>query len=260
MPPVPKPPKSKTKVTPTEGQSKRNRNLIIVVAVAAVVVVVLIVGAIAFTGGGSSSSSDATSTSSSTTTNDPLALVKGIPQSGTVLGDPAKAKATLLLYEDLQCPFCREFTEGALPTLINEYVRTGKYNVDWRGLAFLGADSEKALKIALAAGKQNKLWDVIQLFYANQGEENSGWVTDATVDKILAQVPGLDAARVKQDAASAAIAKQVAQIQAEAQTNNVTGTPSFFIITGANKPYQIQAGSLTSPDAFRPALDDALSG
>ena len=259
MPPVPKPPKSKTKAPPPKDQSKRNRNLIIAVAAAAVVVVVLIVGAVAFTGGSSSSSSD-TTTSSSATADGPLAVVRGIPQNGTVLGNPAKAKATLLLYEDLQCPFCREFTEGALPTLIDEYVRTGKYKIDWRGLRFLGPDSEKALKIALAAGKQNKLWEVIGLFYANQGEEISCWVTDELVVMVLAQVPGLDAAKVKKDAASAEIAKQVAEIQAESQTNNVNGTPSFFIVTGANKPYQIQAGSLTSPDAFRPALDDALSG
>jgi protein-disulfide isomerase len=257
MPPVPKPPKAKNDASPS-----RNRNLIIAVVAAAVVAVVLIVGAIAFTGGGGNSGSEATASTSANgaTSGGADAVVKGIPQNGTVLGDTSKAKVTLLLYEDLQCPFCREFTEGALPTLIDEYVRSGKVKIDWRGMDFLGDDSKKALKIALAAGKQNKLWDVTELLYAHQGAENSGWVTDDLVDEVLAQVPGLDAAQVKKDAASAAIEKQAAEIQAEASANGVNGTPSFFIVTGVNKPYQIQAASLTSPDAFRPALDDALSG
>jgi hypothetical protein len=85
----------------------------------------------------------------------------------------------------------------------------------------------KALRIALAAGKQNKLWDVVGLLYADQGEENSGWVTDAKIDEILAQVPGLDAAKVKKDAQSAAITKQMQDLSAEATQNGVQGTPSF---------------------------------
>jgi len=39
----------------------------------------------------------------------------------------------------------------------------------------------------------------------------------------------------------------------------VQGTPWFFIAIGDEEPYAIQPTTLT-PDAFRPALDDALSG
>jgi protein-disulfide isomerase len=78
-----------------------------------------------------------------------------------MLGKP-DATTTLIVYEDIQCPFCREFTEGALPSIVDEYVRTGRVNVEWRGLGFIGPDSEKALRIALAAGKQNKQLQQIQ--------------------------------------------------------------------------------------------------
>ena len=140
-----------------------------------------------------------TGTTGSSTTNPALALVAGIPQNGTVLGKSG-ATVRMLQFEDLQCPICKRYTDDAFPAIVNEYVRTGRIKIDFRGLAFLGPDSLKALKIAMAAGLQNKLWQVVGLFYANQGAENSGWVTDSLIDQILAEVPGLDAAKVKVDA------------------------------------------------------------
>jgi protein-disulfide isomerase len=239
MPPVPKP---TTKKRP-------RRNLIIAVAAAVVVAGVLIVGSLVLGGSSGSSSSSADGT--------PVDIA-GIPQNGTVLGKPG-AKVTLLQYEDLQCPVCKDYTDAAFGAIVDEYVKAGKVNVDFRGLSFLGDDSKKALRIALAAGKQNKLWDVVGLFYAEQGTENTGWVTDAKIDEILAQVPGLDAAKVKADAESAEITRQIAALDAEAAASQVSGTPTFFIRIGTAAPYVLAPQSLT-PDAFRPALDDALGG
>jgi len=248
MPPVPKPPKSKQEKRP-------NRNLIVALAVAGVVAIALIVGSIVLTSG--SSTNAAATTGSGGSTGAPVALVAGIPQSGYLLGNP-KAATKMITFEDLQCPYCRMFTENALPAIIDEYVRPGRLRLDWRGLAFIGPDSTKALQIALAAGKQNKLWQVIGLFYEKQGTENTGWVTDQLIDQVLASVPGLDAAKVKADAKSPEIAKEIAALQDDAKANSVGGTPSFFIAKGLNQPYQIQVA--LTPEAFRPALNDALKG
>ena len=241
MPPLPKP-----RSRPDPGKRPR-RNLIIAVTVAAVVAAALIVGSVVL---------GRTSGSSSKTGSGPSVALTGIPQHGTVLGNP-EAKVELSQYEDLQCPICKEYTDAAFPAIVDEYVKTGKVKVDFRGLEFIGADSDKALRIALAAGKQNKLWDVVDLFYKEQQTENSGWVTDAKIDEILAQIPGLDATKVKADAQSADISKQIAAVQAEATARQVSGTPTFFIAIGKATPYALSPQSLT-PDAFRPALDDAL--
>jgi protein-disulfide isomerase len=249
MPPVPKPPSAKKSV---------NRNVVIAIVVAAVVAVALIVGSVVLTRGGGNNDASPATTGSSGSVAGPVALVAGIPQSGTTLGNP-QAATKMLVYEDLQCPYCRKFTDdGALPAIIDEYVKPGRLKLDWRGLAFLGPDSTKALEIALAAGKQNKLWEVIGLFYEKQGTENSGWVTDQVVDDVLASVPGLDAAKVKADAKSPEVQKQIAAIQDEAKVNKVGGTPSFFIVRGVNQPYQLQVA--LTPEAFRPAINDALKG
>ncbi len=190
-------------------------------------------------------------------TSAPVALVAGIPQSGMVLGNPA-AKVRMLQWEDIQCPVCKVYTDEALPAIVDEYVRPGKVKLDFRGLAFLGPDSVKALRISLAAGLQNKLWEVVGLFFENQGAENSGWVTDELVDEILAEVPGLDADKVKADADSATVTDQIEAAQAEATRLEVNGTPSFFIGVGEEPLYQIQPRDFI-PSEFRPALDDALA-
>jgi protein-disulfide isomerase len=250
MPPVPK---------PRTAKDGRNRTLLIALGAAAVVAAALIVGSIVLTGGGSSSSSSPeTTTTAAGAKPAALALIAGIPQNGTILGKPS-AQVRMLQYEDLQCPICKRYTDDVFPAIVNEYVKPGRLQLDFRGLAFLGADSEKAMRVALAAGKQNRLWDVVGLFYANQGEENSGWVTNAKIDEILGQVPGLDVAKVKKDAQSAAITQQLEQLSAEATQNGVQGTPSFFIARGVNQPFPVQITSLT-PDAFRSVLNEALQG
>ena len=250
MPPVPK---------PRSAKSGRNRTLLIAIGAAAVVAAALIVGSVVLTGGGEQLvlARDTTTTAAGAKPA-ALALIAGIPQNGTILGKPS-AQLRMLQYEDLQCPICKRYTDDAFPAIVNEYVKPGRLQLDFRGLAFLGPDSEKALRVALAAGKQNKLWDVVGLFYEDQGEENSGWVTDAKIDEILGQVPGLDVAKVKKDAQSAAITQQMEQLSTEATQNGVQGTPAFFIARGVNQPFPVQVASLT-PDAFRPVLNEALQG
>ncbi len=240
MPPVSKTPKSKP-----NGSVASRRTVGIAVALIAVAVIALVGGSLLL-GGGSSKPKASTA-----------ADISGIKQQATVLGNP-NAKVTMTLYEDLQCPICKEYTDAAFQGIVNRYVKTDKVKLDFHGMDFLGADSKTALRIALAAGKQNKLWDVVGLFYAEQGKENSGWVTDAKVDEILAKVPGLDAAKVKADAQSPEIEEQAAALQTQADASGVSGTPTFFLAIDKAAPYQISVQSFT-PDAFAPALDDALS-
>ena len=84
---------------------------------------------------------------------------------------------TLVEYADLQCPYCAQWSRETLPVLVDEYVATGKLRIVFHGLAFIGADSDKALRTAIAAGQDDHLWDVVHGLYASQGAENSGWVT-----------------------------------------------------------------------------------
>ncbi len=95
-------------------------------------------------------------------------MLSGIPQYGVTLGDP-KAKVTIVEFADLQCPFCKEFSQQTLPLVVRDYVRNGKAKIEFRSLAFIGEDSVRGANAAAAAAKQDKLWHFVDLFYFNQG-------------------------------------------------------------------------------------------
>jgi len=240
MPPKPRKP------APRQAGA-RNRNLLIAAAGAVAVVAVLVVVSIVVTGGGDNGST--------TTTGGSSALFAGIPQQGTTLGAPS-APVTLVQFEDMQCPVCREYQEDGFSGVVDEYVRPGKVKLRFAGLAFLGSDSEKALSHVLAAGKQGKLWQYVDALYANQGAENSGWVTDELLERLAGDV-GLDWARLQQDAASSEVKQEAQASAAEAARLQVPGTPSFFVQIGNGQPYHVQPNSFAI-DEFRTILDDAL--
>lgn len=153
---------------------------------------------------------------------------EGIVQKDNVLGDP-KAPITLVEYADLQCPFCRQYSLETFPQIVATYVLTGQVRLVFRDVAFLGEDSVRAQRMAAAAGKQNKLWEFVDIFYANQGAENSGYVTDDHLREIASAVDGLDVEQAMKDMDDPEWDQRLADDQAEWQTYGLTGTPSFVM-------------------------------
>src|SRR4029077_11175953 len=76
------------------------------------------------------------------------------------------------------------------------YVRTGLVKVDFRGLAVVTRASEPALRYTLAASRQNKLWQVAELFYENQSRLNE-LATDKGVKQLVRGQKGLDPVRLR---------------------------------------------------------------
>jgi protein-disulfide isomerase len=192
----------------------------------------------------------------------PVVDLSGIPQQGTVLGDPA-AKVRLIEYADQQCPGCRYYTLNVFPSIVREYVRPGKVKVEYRGFPFIGPDSVTGLRFLLAAAKQNRLWQLQEALYRYQGKENSGWITDDLVRQLASKIPGLDVMKLLAYAQSAAITKEAAG--AEQKSGNEMSrfvstlqTPTFLIQIDGQQPYYVNVGF--DVGEFRAALDDALKG
>lgn len=183
------------------------------------------------------------------------ALLAGIPQKGTVLGR-ASAPLTLLVYEDLGCPHCRDLMANAFPTIVREFVRPGRVKVDFRGLGVVTPASRPALLYALAAGRQNRLWHVAELFYENQ-DRLERLVSDAAVRRLTRDVRGLDGTRLVRDARSASVRRQANAVLAEAQQRGVPGTPWLFVQQRGEQPVPVQVAAFT-PEVFRAMLKAAL--
>lgn len=186
----------------------------------------------------------------------PAVDLSGIPQHGRVLGSP-KAKITLIEYADPQCPGCRAYTENLFPTVVKAYVRPGKVDTEFRGFPFIGADSVKGYRFFLAAAEQNKLWNLQQAMYRNQGAENSGWITDDLVRQLASQIPGLDVEKLFAAAQSDKIVQEADAAGASAQAAGIPGTPTLLVKVGDEDPYLIQVATV---EQLRAALDDALAG
>ena len=105
------------------------------------------------------------------------AELQGIPQDGQTLGDAA-APVTVTEFGDPQCPVCAAFSQQVAPQLIAGEVKSGAAKYVYDPYLIIGPDSKPAMRGALAAGEQGRFWNYLQLFYANQGQENSGYVTD----------------------------------------------------------------------------------
>ncbi len=224
-----------------------------IVAGAAVLVVALIL----LSGGSSTSSGPAPTQAGEAVPGQARTaqLLDGIPQEGRFLGDP-KAPVTLVEFADLQCPFCKQYTDDVLPSVVEKYVRTGKVRLEFRPRTFIGPDSVKAAKIVVAAGGENKLWNTLELFYASQGEEGGGWVTDKLVGDVVKAV-GLDPAQIETAKDAPGIEKEIKEADLLATRNGLDSTPSFLLgpTGGELAPLPVQE---LSPAYFAQALDQAL--
>jgi protein-disulfide isomerase len=184
------------------------------------------------------------------------ALFGGIPQQGVMLGEP-DAPATLIEFADLQCPFCAQYTTDALPTVIQDYVRTGRLKMELRLLRFIGPDSERGAEVAAAATLQDKGWDFSDLFFRNQGQENSGYATDAFLQRLARETPGLDVDQLDSDLDRPPAQALIRQAERKGNRLSVSGTPSFFVRKGKGQPQPLELSALDA-GSVTAALDSAL--
>jgi protein-disulfide isomerase len=183
-------------------------------------------------------------------------LYEGIPQDGVRLGD-ADAPATLIEFADLQCPFCAQYSVDVMPSVVRDYVRSGRIGYELRIRAFLGRDSVRAAGAAAVAARADRLYEFADLFYRNQGPENSGYVTNAFVRRIAEQVPGLPVDRVIAAANDPLAQPLVHRAQALAERLGSSGTPDFYLRKGTGRPTPLEPRG-TTPEAFAAALDAVL--
>jgi protein-disulfide isomerase len=155
-------------------------------------------------------------------------LLSGIPQEEMVVGDK-QAPVEVIEYGDLQCPFCKAFSEEVLPQVIESQVKQGQVKIVFRNFTIIGPQSTPAGAATLAAGTQGRGWNYLELFYRNQGKENSGYVTDAFL-KAVAEGAGVkNIAKWNEDRKSAKLTNEVAETTEQAQGFGFNGTPSFVI-------------------------------
>jgi protein-disulfide isomerase len=196
-----------------------------------VLLLAVVVVAVAIAVSSGSSGKKGSSTPSRKAASTVNALLAGIPQRGNVLGK-ASAPVQVTVYEDLQCPVCKDFTLGAEDKLIAGEVRTGRVKLVFRSLQTATPDAttfQTQQQAALAAGRQNKLWHFVELFYHQQGQEGTGYVTESYLRNLAGQVPGLNQSTWLAARQSGALASTVSSDEALAQRSGFNSTPTIVV-------------------------------
>jgi protein-disulfide isomerase len=231
-------------------QRRRRLQYLIIGGFAAVAVIAALI-AISQSGGGGNESKPPTNVAGASQANSEL---QGIPQQGEVLGQ-SSAPVTVVEYGDPQCSSCKFFSQNVAPQLISSEVQPGDARYEFRPFLIIGPDSKPAMRAALAAGDQGKFWNYLQIFYANQGGENSGYVTDGFLTNIAkaAGVPDID--KWDTDRNDSKWDATIQQGSSQADSLGFTGTPSI-VVQGPKGQKVIGGSTIPTLQQIQAAIQD----
>ena len=148
------------------------------------------------------------------------------PEGGVLVGDTHARKA-MVLFEDPQCPYCREFEEVNGP-FITAASDAGELVVEYRMRCFLGPESvraDNALALAAEAGRFDTLRRAL---FAAQPPEGTGGFTIEDLLRLGAQV-GLTDSAFATGVRTARYAKWVQRREALYQSEDPQGTPAAWL-------------------------------
>jgi protein-disulfide isomerase len=194
------------------------------------------------------------STSSSETVNLDMGRTHGTistAMGSPILGDPS-APITIVEFGDYQCHQCYNWFHNTKPAIVEDYIETGKANLVFVDLAFLGRDSPKAAQASYCAEDQEMYWDYHDLLYISQESKiDGGWANTERL-KAFAFSLGLNMELFDHCLDSGKYSKRVQYNIQQARDHGVRGTPGFFII---GPDGQEQLGGAQPFSVFKQVLD-----
>ena len=171
------------------------------------------------------------------------AVPPGHTREGGVLVGSIGAWRRLVVFEDPQCPYCREF-EKVSGDLLRREVAAGAVAVEYRIRSFLGDESVRAANaLALAAGAGAGRFDELRReIFANQPPEHSGGFSAEDLLR-LGMLVGLTSDDYVASVQTGRYESWVRAIEAVFEEQDPEGTP-FALLDG--RP--VESGSLSDPD------------
>ncbi|SDN48685.1 Protein-disulfide isomerase [Klenkia soli] len=220
---------------------QRRRRTVLGGAVAAAVVVIAVVVAIVVQ-------------TSRTSTDADAARPDGTSAGGngyTFTVGQADAPVTVDLYEDFQCPNCKDFEDAAGSTL-EQLAEAGTVQIVYHGMAFLDSSqnddySTRALNAAavVASSAGSDAYETFHdLLYANQPDERTG--SGLTDDQLVAyaEQAGATGEDVAADIRDLVYGEWVKGAEDQASKDGVTGTPT--VLVDGTKLTDLSAAGLTA--------------
>ncbi|GAA3438669.1 DsbA family protein [Kutzneria kofuensis] len=211
------------------------RNLILVVAVA--VIAAVVIGGVVFTHA-MADRPQAGGTYATTVQSD-----------GTVVAGSATAKATLDVYEDFLCPYCKHNLEDPYGKAITKAIADGSLRVNYHVLDLLDNEttpagySLRAGNAALAAAKAGRFAEFHSALYDQQPTEGqAGYTNDELVD--IGRKAGITGQQFADEVKAGAFDSEIRNQTDKARDSvNFKGTPT--VLSGNTQVDISKAGWLT---------------
>lgn len=166
--------------------------------------------------------------------------------SGATLGDP-NAPVTFVIYADYQCHFCVQFHEDSYPKIVEDFVREGDVQIEFREFPALGEgaltdegnESAQAAEAAICAGEQDQYMQYHDKLYANFNGVNQGSFSDNRLRQFADDLD-LDTDAFNDCLESERYEPYVVQSMEEGRALGISATPMFIIDNGNGEPNVVQ--------------------
>lgn len=168
---------------------------------------------------------------------------------GIVFNGDLKGKPTVDLWEDFQCPVCKQFeaTNGAY---MQQLISEKRAKVVYHLLSFIGPESILAANAGACAADESKFLQFHSYLYTNQGAENSGTWSNAGLIKAGAAV-GLTSSKFTDCVNKGTYSGWVTNVSNDGASKNINSTPTVFV----NGKQIDRATQYFNPVAFAAAVE-----
>ena len=173
-----------------------------------------------------------------------------------ILGDP-DAPVTIVEFGDYQCHQCYNWFHKTKPIIEESYIESGKANLVFVDLAFLGRDSPKAAQASYCADDQGMYWEYHDTLYDSQESTiDGGWASTERLKGFALSI-GLDTESFNSCLDSGKHSKRVQFNISEAKKIGASGTPTFVIVSSDGTQSQKIVGAQPY-SVFRQVLDSMI--
>ncbi len=180
-------------------------------------------------------------------------------ENGKGVGNPA-AKIEITVYEDFQCPACKEYTTSIEPQLLqSSYITDGQVYYEFKQFPFLDSqsvskESHQAANASMCALAQGKFWDYHDILFANQTGENVGAYTDKRL-VAFAESLGLDMTAFNKCFKADQYSAEIEQDYQEGVSLGVNSSPTVLL-----NGKEITPGQIPTYAQIQAAIEAALAG
>lgn len=159
--------------------------------------------------------------------SDQVDTPSGHTAEGGVLIGRADARKGMVLFEDPQCPYCREFEETNGPLIAAE-VAAGGLAVEYRMRCFLGPESVRADNALALAAEVGRFDELRRALFAAQPPEGTGGFTTEDLLRLGAQV-GLVDSEFRTGVSEGRFEQWVRRQESRYQAEDPQGTPAAWL-------------------------------